>query len=272
MSAGVPGLRVVRSGWATTVQDRGRPGLARLGVGRAGTVDIEGAARINRALGLPTSSPVLETTGGLVLEALRPLTVLTTAWSAPSSLRLGETVRIDPAPGSNWVTATASGGLDMPTVLGSSSADTLGAIVPFAITDGVELHVGNSIHTGAPLSDLVVAPARPDRVALLPGPRLDWFVDGALAQLLSSVWTVTASSRVGVRLSGPRLERVVHRELPSEGLLAGAVQVPPDGQPIVMGPDHPVTGGYPVIAVVAEADLVTVLDRPIGSRIGFVPL
>jgi allophanate hydrolase subunit 2 len=215
---------------------------------------------------------VLETTGGLVLEALRPVTLLTTVWSAPSSLRRGDTVTIDPAPGSNWVTVAVSGGIVVPGVLGSSSADSLAGIVPFPITDGVEIPIGAGPDHDVVLSDLVVAPPRGGRIAVTPGPRVDWFVDGSFDRLLMAEWAVTASGRVGVRLAGPRLERVVHRELPSEGLIAGAVQVPPDGQPIVMGPDHPVTGGYPVIAVVAATDLAAVLDRSTGSRIRFVPL
>lgn len=87
----------------------------------------------------------------------------------------------------------------------------------------------------------------------LPGPRLDWFAPAARAALFAAPFTVTEhGDRVGVRLRGARLERVRTGELPSEGVVAGAIQVPPDGQPLIFGPDHPVTGGYPVIAVLTE--------------------
>jgi allophanate hydrolase subunit 2 len=91
---------------------------------------------------------------------------------------------------------------------------------------------------------------------VIPGPRDDWFTDAALDALTATPWTVTpASNRVGVRLDGPALERTVHEELPSEGMLAGALQVPPSGQPILLLSDHPTTGGYPVIAVVVTKAL-----------------
>jgi len=88
------------------------------------------------------------------------------------------------------------------------------------------------------------------------GPRYDWFTTEAWTLLTTQPYVVSPSgNRVGARLTGPALERVAIRELLSEGLVEGAIQVPPDGQPIVMLADHPVTGGYPVLAVVVTADL-----------------
>ena len=103
-----------------------------------------------------------------------------------------------------------------------------------------------------------------------PGPRLDWFAADAMQQLVTTEWTVSADvSRVGVRLDGPPLRRVVHDELPSEGLVTGAIQVPPDGRPVVMLADHPTTGGYPVIAVVDPACVRIVAQRRPGSSLRF---
>jgi molybdopterin-binding protein len=186
-------------------------------------------------------------------------------------LRPGDTVAVEPHRGSNWVVVAVAGGLVVPSLLGSCSADTLGGIIPFPVTDGVEIPVGVPAEPVTAISDLAIVPRRGDRAVVSPGPRVDWFVEGALGELWRSTWTVTASSRIGVRLDGPVIARVDERELPSEGLVAGAVQIPPDGHPIVMGPDHPVTGGYPVIGIVRAADLAMVLDRPVGSRIGFLP-
>jgi allophanate hydrolase subunit 2 len=90
-------------------------------------------------------------------------------------------------------------------------------------------------------------------MTISPGPRLDWFEPSAWRRLLEEPWTVSADcDRVGVRLEGPRLDRVRTEELPSEGLLRGAIQVPTSGQPLIFLSDHPVTGGYPVVAVLTE--------------------
>jgi allophanate hydrolase subunit 2 len=117
-----------------------------------------------------------------------------------------------------------------------------------------------------------LAPPRhwPAEIDVVPGPRRDWF-DAAAWQTLTSVrWRVSAAtSRVGARLEGPALVRRREGELPSEGLVGGAVQVPADGQPIVMLADHPVTGGYPVIAVVRGDHLDRVAQAPPGAMLSF---
>jgi allophanate hydrolase subunit 2 len=107
-------------------------------------------------------------------------------------------------------------------------------------------------------------------VRVLPGPRDDWFVPAALAALTSQPYVVTpACDRVGMRLAGPALERREDRELPSEGTVTGALQVPPDGRPILFLADHPVTGGYPVIGVVLHADLPAAAQLRPGQRLRF---
>jgi allophanate hydrolase subunit 2 len=101
------------------------------------------------------------------------------------------------------------------------------------------------------------------------GPRDDWFADG-LDRLCSGPYEVARdSNRVGMRLSGPFLDRAVTGELPSEGMVAGALQVPPDGQPVLFLADHPVTGGYPVLAVVADADIGLAAQVRPGRTIRF---
>jgi allophanate hydrolase subunit 2 len=108
-------------------------------------------------------------------------------------------------------------------------------------------------------------------VRVLPGPRADWLTPAARAVLAAHPWEVTArSNRVGLRLAGPALERAVGVELPSEGTVPGAVQVPPDGRPVVFLADHPVTGGYPVVAVVRDADLDLLAQVRPGERIRLV--
>jgi allophanate hydrolase subunit 2 len=105
---------------------------------------------------------------------------------------------------------------------------------------------------------------------VLPGPRLDWLTPDAWTALTSQEWSVTAdSNRVGLRLAGPRLDRAREGELPSEGLVPGALQVPPDGAPVLFLADHPVTGGYPVLAVVVTADLPAAAQLRPGDPLRF---
>jgi allophanate hydrolase subunit 2 len=128
-------------------------------------------------------------------------------------------------------------------------------------------------HPGDEAPPLALSPAA---VRLAPGPRADWFEPQEIQQrLFGSSWLVGAdSNRIGVRLHGPALRRRTGRagataELPSEPTLPGAIQIPPDGQPIVLGPDAPVTGGYPVIAVVLQADQDLLAQLRPGAELRF---
>jgi allophanate hydrolase subunit 2 len=102
------------------------------------------------------------------------------------------------------------------------------------------------------------------------GPRDDWFTAGALRTLASGRYRVSAASnRVGLRMDGPRLERARDGELPSEGMVLGAVQVPPDGRPVLFLADHPTTGGYPVVAVVPERHVWAAAQAVPGTPVRF---
>ena len=172
---------------------------------------------------------------------------------------------MQPADGEVWAYLAVRGGVAVEPVLGSRSWDSLSRLGPSP------LHAGSMIGAGPdPGSPLAVdqAPRRTTAdigaAVVREGPRTDWFAPHAFDLLLGSTWTVAAASRVGIRLAGPPLARVGGDELPSEGLVAGAIQVPPDGQPVVMLADHPTTGGYPVIGVVDEGDLAAARPAPAG--------
>ena len=161
-----------------------------------------------------------------------------------------------------------SGGIDVEPVLGSRSTDTLAWVGPPRVIAGSELPVGAS--SGAPAAYDAPRPPRPGPLHIDPGPRADWFGDDALRRLCGATYTVTqASNRVGLRLDGPPLERTRADELPSEGMVLGAVQVPPDGRPVVFLADHPTTGGYPVLAVVRADDLWRCAQLRPGDEMGF---
>ena len=260
-------LTVLDPGPLTTVQDGGRPGLAHLGVPRSGWLDAPAARLGNRLVGNKPGAAGLETTvGGVTVRAEEALTVAVTgapadvtvdgravAWAEPVSVPAGAVLHVGPARHGLRSCLAVSGGIDVPAVLGSRSTDSLSGLGPPPLVRGQVLPVG---------------PARRPRPADAPrqrpadgvfrvsaGPRADW-VEGGVRRLGETEWTVAAdSNRVALRLTGEALVRGREGELPSEGLVLGAVQVPPDGQPLVFLADHPTTGGYPVVGVVEAADL-----------------
>jgi len=265
----VSGLTVVRAGWVATVQDAGRPGLAHLGVPGSGAVDVDELALLNRLVGNRPDAAGLETAGGLALRALGPAVVATSAERVARSVAADDLVSVEPAPGELFGYLAVRGGLNVAPVLGSCSHDSLSGLGPPPLLDGQELAVGSD-----PGGELITEPAprrpRPAVAEIWPGPRQDWFAPSALDQLRATEWRVSGVvSRVGVRLDGPALVRTVTAELPSEGLVRGAIQVPPAGRPVVMSADHPTTGGYPVIAVVDPASLTVVTQARPGAPVRF---
>ncbi|KZB87364.1 biotin-dependent carboxyltransferase family protein [Amycolatopsis regifaucium] len=278
-------IDVVRTGIFATVQDLGRPGLAAIGVGRSGAADRGSLRLANRLVGNPEDNAALECVlGGLVLRFSAPTTVAVTGAPCPITVggrAFGSNSPIPVGPGDELVLGMASqglrcyvavrGGVDVAPVLGSRATDTLGKVGPPVLSAGMTLPVGHRVspHPGVDLAPCALLAEEPVlRVTV--GPRVSWFVPGALSTLLTSVFVATADvDRVGVRLEGPDLSRARDGELPPEAAVPGALQVPPSGQPILFLADHPVTGGYPVIAVVEEADLdVAAQVRP-GQRIRF---
>lgn len=273
-------LEVVRAGALTTVQDRGRPGFAHLGVPRSGALDRAAAAAANAAVGNDPSAAVLETTvTGVAVRAVGPCVVAATGAPAPIAVdgapaTIGQAVTVpdgavlDVGPARAGVRSylAVAGGIDVAAVLGSRSTDLLSGLGPPRLREGDRLPIGRS--RDGQMWAVVAAPAtRPGALVLTVrlGPRHEWFTTAALETLLRTEYTVSpVSNRVALRLTGARLERAVPDELPSEGVVLGAVQVPADGQPLIFLADHPTTGGYPVVAVVDDADI----DRCAQARPG----
>ncbi|WP_436761947.1 biotin-dependent carboxyltransferase family protein [Streptosporangium sp. V21-05] len=202
--------------------------------------------------------------------AIRRVTV-SQGMCAPFWVPAGGELRLG-LPGAGLRTYVAvRGGVEAPVTMGSRSTDSLSGLGPAPLAAGTVLPVGPT--GGLPPITVDVAP-RPGPgtgvLRVLPGPRDDWFVPGALAILCAEPYEVSQdSNRVGVRVRGTRLERAREGELPSEGMVAGAVQVPPSGQPIVFLADHPPTGGYPVIAVLTSASLAGAAQLRPGDRVRF---
>ncbi|GHB64103.1 allophanate hydrolase [Streptomyces viridiviolaceus] len=279
-------LAVVRAGALTTVQDLGRPGHAHLGVPRSGALDAPAAALVNRLVGDPPEAAVLETT--LDGCALRPRSAVTVAvggapcrvtvdgrpvpWGAPVDVPAGALLNVGAADSGVRTYVAVSGGILVEPVLGSRSTDLLSGLGPPPLTDGAVLPLGRPREPHARV-DVAPQPAPPAELVLrvTPGPRDDWFTPEAVRTFTSRPYRVSpASNRIGLRMDGPALQRARPGELPSEGMVLGAVQVPPDGRPVVFLADHPTTGGYPVIGVVRAADLPAAAQAVPGTPVRFV--
>jgi biotin-dependent carboxylase-like uncharacterized protein len=260
-------LVVESSGLRTLVQDLGRPGLGHLGVSPSGAFDRSALRQVNLVLGNDTGAAALEVLGGgLVLRAETSSWVAVTggagaitvdgdaaAYGRAIALHPGQRLALGaPTTGLRAYVGVA-GGFAVPEELGSRSTDTLSALGPKPLQADDRLETGSPGHP--PELEDVPPLGRAGELTLdvTLGPRDDWFSGAAVRRLLESAWHVSpASDRVGVRLTGPTLDRSRADELPSEPCIRGSIQVSADGQPIVFGPDHPVTGGYPVIAVVLD--------------------
>lgn len=283
-----PWLAVLEPGPASFVEDGGRPGYAHLGVGRSGAADRAALRLANRLLGNPQDAAAVETTlGGLVVRFADDRLVVVTGAPVRAVLdgrlvghravlraRRGDVLRLG-APSAGLRTYLGiRGGIDAEVILGSRSTDVLGHLGPPALAAGDVLPLGRAPGT-FPVTDLAPErlPASADDAAAVlvvrAGVRAEWFAPGALGALTASAYSVDPDSdRVAVRLAGPAvaIEPSAGPYL-SEGLVRGAVQVPPDGRPLVFLADHPSTGGYPVIGVVDGADVDRLAQLRPGERV-----
>ena len=282
-------LRIVATGPLSLVQDAGRLGHAHVGVSPSGAADRGAYALANRLLGNPETAAAIEVLlGGLVVETIgRGLWLCVTGSPCPVAIDgrgvgshtaffapAGSTVELgSPASGLRSYLGVR-GGVAVDPVMGSRSRDTLSGLGPAPLQEGHLLPVGASPEIG--LAPVDVAPRRvrvdgAESVRVVRGPRDRWLADPQ--RLVTQRWVVSGrSDRVGLRLTaldGAGLERAAPDELPSEGVWRGAIQVPPSGDAVVFGPDHPVTGGYPVIGVVLDADLDRLAQLRPGTHVRF---
>ena len=282
-------LEVLEPGLLTTVQDRGRPGHAHLGVPPSGALDPPAAALANRLVGNPAGHAVLETTlTGPLLRVQAPPDggVLVAVTGAPVDLHVDDRpqdtrVAVWVAAGSELRIGTASagmrsylavrGGIATDPVLGSRAHDVLSGLGPTPLVEGDVLPVGAAEGTVPGVDPVAVGQLDTSPVLrVLPGPRDDWFADEAWEVLTGTAWEVSQdSNRVGVRLAGPKVPRRRTDQLPSEAVVTGSIQVPQDGQPVLFLADHPTTGGYPVIGVVDEASLPPAAQARPGTTLRF---
>lgn len=278
---------VTRPGMLTTVQDLGRPGRAHLAVPRSGAADRPAHLLANRLVGNRPDAATLETTmGGVALRfacpawvavtgAVAPVTVdgRSVQWGVPLRLSAGETLDVGAAVHGLRSYLAVDGGFAVDPELGSRSRDLLGGIGPPPLAGAQHLPLGPAGRAPTPLhfAPWPVPAARPV-LAVDIGPRDDWFTRAAVQALFDAEWTVTPHcDRIGVRLSGPHLARARSDELPSEGTVIGAIEVPSDGQPLIFLNDHPTTIGYPTIATVRRESLAACAQLRPGQPVRFAP-
>ena len=289
-------LRVIHAGLFSTVQDEGR-NAANMGVSESGAMDRFSFHLANELVGNPETTPVIEITGGnfifiaegdlVVAVTGAPVRVNIHSGDTPDTaivdvlrqeavvLRDGETLTVSsPSSGLRNYLAV-QGGIAVSQVMGSASTDTMSQLGPAVLRDGARLEIGTrslgTVSPGLPWPKMPRA-GQITELAVSLGPRDEWFTRHGLDALFRQVWKVSPqSNRVGLRLQGAEtLERNTDDELPSEGTVPGAIQVPSSGQPVIFMRDHPVTGGYPVIAVLDPEAVDTAAQMPAGALIRFV--
>lgn len=270
-------LQVLSPGPQALFQDRGRFGFASSGVSASGSFDRLSAARANHALGNDPNATVIEIlVGSFEVEVLSPVTIVFTGTAATVTahsadgrsrnattntimdLEPGDRVRLENADYGMRAYLAVRGGFHAPEVLGSSATDLLSALGPAPIRAGDELLIARDIadtQWWPVMRQLPTLWHRPysatETLTVIRGPRDKWFTPKSLDDFFRQSFSVsTDSNRIGIRLEAERpLCRRIEGELKSEGMVRGSIQVPPGGHPVIFGPDHPVTGGYPVIAV-----------------------
>lgn len=283
-------LRVLSPGALATIQDLGREGYQRLGVPISGAVDAVAHEIANRLAGnAPDAACVEITLGGAAFDVLEPSVIAVAGADLGATLnrsplpmwmsvfvRAGQRVEFEgrTARGARAYVAIA-GGIDVPLVLGSRSTylpGGLGGLKGRALREGALIRAGRAQHDHVRITGRAW-PSQPDytpMIRILPGPHAGWF-DSAELTLATQPWRLSATSnRIGLRLDGARLERRVERDVTSFGVFPGVIQVPPDGQPILLMADAQPTGGYPVAAVVIQADLHRAAQLLPGDEIRFV--
>ncbi len=298
MQQALPAIEIVSPGLQTLVQDGGRQGMSGLGISVSGALDLPAMHAANRLVGNPADAPVLENLLGQLQLRSHGATTLAISgaqvevtvhsaqgnrWSAsshaPMALNDGDRLQLHTPTAGVRCYVAVRGGWQVEPVLGSCATDTLAQVGPPALQAGQQMAVGHAIAADqlrAVELGSVPQPALPRAGELVTldvvlGPRTDWFTPAAVQTFVTQEWTVTPqSNRVGIRLQGAQaLERARHDELPSEGTVTGAIQVPINGQPVLFLADHPLTGGYPVIGAVASYHLPLAAQIPVGCRIRF---
>ena len=288
-----PALLINNPGPRALIQDRGRFGFSTVGVSPSGSFDRMSAARANHAVGNDANAPLIEILfGNFSATVLSPITIIVTGTDSVIEftdgtrrksytntvidLQAGDKITLLPAEYGLRSYLAIRGGIAADTTLGSASSDTLSGIGPSPLMEGDVVSAGSHIAEANwwPMIRKIPPLWRrldTETLHVIMGPRADWFTQESITAFLSQTYTVTTDSdRVGIRVTGEiPLVRAREGELASEGMVRGSIQIPPNGQPVIFGPDHPVTGGYPVIAVLTSRSCDRSAQLAPGSKVTF---
>lgn len=281
-------LKILRAGLYTSVQDGGRTGFRQSGISYCGALDKPALQIGNILVGNDPDDAALEITlgqctfefeqdgwfalTGAGCDARLDGAAVWTGWRLP--VKAGQQLTLNrPRRGMRSYLAIA-GGIDVPSVMNSLSTDLkvgLGGHEGRLLKDGDRLAVrsgGRKFLEAQGVKQLLWD----NRVRALPGPEYHEFDKASQDALWRLPWQLSPqSNRMGYRLQGQKLVRTTEREMLSHGLLPGVIQVPHNGQPIVLMNDAQTTGGYPRIACIIEADMYHLAQAPLGQPIHFVP-
>ncbi len=273
----MPLIRVLEPGLLTTVQDLGRPGYADLGVSSSGAADPLSLRLGNLLVGNTENAAALEMTlaggtfefDGVALIALSGSDFGCTldgtpvpTW-VPFEVTRGQVLRCGKTRAGARCYLCVNGGFDVPLVLGSAATHLL---TKMGGLEGRALRSGDVLQTAHPEAPVfTIGQVHPQRVAarlardllrVTPGPQAEWFSSETASVFANETYSISETSdRMGLRLSGAPLLLPDVREMITEGVALGAIQIPPDGQPILLSVEHQTTGGYPKIANVIAADI-----------------
>ena len=281
-------MEVLQAGLCDLVVDMGRPGYGALGVPAGGALDRAALAAANALVGndvslagleISLAGPTLMFPQGAILALTGACFTATRSsgapvpWNETLVLAPGETLSIERVESGCRCWLALQGGFEVPQLMGSRST-----FLPagFGGYRGRSLQAGDRLGVGAQTGEVRLLRATPPAIGdmhgplrAVAGPQITGFSDEGLAAFFGGHYRVQAASdRRGLRLSGPAVT-YVGGELSSQGVFTGAIQIPPDGQPIILGWDGPVTGGYPVIAGVITADQGRLAQLKPGDAVRF---
>ena len=254
-------LRIIQVLGPAWIQDLGRPSALSLGIPEGGALVPEALIRANARLGNFIGAPAIEFFGQLEVETQETLWVATPErrWRLKGRLKLSVSERLS--------YLAVAGGIDVPSVLGGYGtlpASGLGG------WKGRALQVGDQLPTGIKPrrhSYIFQAPVPSGMVRFVPGP--DPLPQSTLQAFIDRSWSIGPADRIGYCLEGLPLPAPLAAG-PSAPMVCGAIQLPPGGLPVVLGPDHPVTGGYPLLGVLAHVDRGSFFGRPLGAKVRFI--
>lgn len=300
----MPELRIIDPGLFASIQDAGRFGFRRFGVPWSGVLNPEAAKLANALVGNPLELAVLEFfQNGMILQLMNSKTRLAVVGDCLLSLKRdgirrifrsgrsvtlqpGDTLKVGRVYSGKVGYIAASGGFDLPVVMGSRSTYLragfgglngellrAGSVLPIAVSTEKEVNHYLPLEIKREAYDGICKERQPKTIRLIMGPQEDYFTKSAQQVLCSEVFRISQDSdRMGCRLVGPRLDHDSDKgaEIISDGLVPGAIQVPGSGAPIVLLADGPTVGGYPKIATVISADLPALATMITGEKLRFV--